>query len=131
MTQAASSASVVKGLLVAAAQGRLHEVQSLLDGGRCRVNDEDEVCTSRGSTLVYQSEVCCVFAVKPVCSRVECCLFAVFVCLYVCVYQVRVGVFLDRRIFITPTYVYMYIHISRYHGKHGISLWVIRYIPTV
>ena len=42
--QAASSASVVKDLLVAAAEGRLHEVQSLLDGGRCRVNDEDEVC---------------------------------------------------------------------------------------
>ena len=44
MTQGASSASVVKDLLVAAAEGRLHEVQSLLDGGRCRVNDEDEVC---------------------------------------------------------------------------------------
>ena len=44
MTQAASSASVVKDLLVAAAEGRLHEVRSLLDGGRCRVNDEDEVC---------------------------------------------------------------------------------------
>ena len=47
MTQAASSASVVKDLLVAAAEGRLHEVQSLLDRGRCRVNDENEVCTSR------------------------------------------------------------------------------------
>ena len=67
MTQAASSASVVKNLLVAAAEGRLHEVQSLLDGGRCRVNDEDEVCTSRGTTLAY--------------SRVECCVFAVCVCL--------------------------------------------------
>ena len=44
MTQAASSASVVKDLLMAAAEGRLHEVQSVLDGGRCRVNDEDEVC---------------------------------------------------------------------------------------
>ena len=42
--QAASSASVVKDLLVAAAKGRLHELQSLLDGGRCRVNDEDKVC---------------------------------------------------------------------------------------
>ena len=52
---------------MAAAEGRLHEVQSLLDGGRCRVNDEDEVCTSRGSALVY--------------SRVECCVFAVCVCL--------------------------------------------------
>ena len=67
MTQTASSASVVKDLLVAAAQGRLHEVQSLLDGGRCGVNDENVVCTSRGSTLVY--------------SRVECCVFAVCVCL--------------------------------------------------
>ncbi len=47
MTQAASSASVVKDLLVAAAKGRLHEVQSFLDGGRCKVNDEYEVCTSR------------------------------------------------------------------------------------
>ena len=52
---------------MAAAEGRLHEVQSLLDGGGCRVNDEYEVCTSRGSTLVY--------------SRVECCVFAVCVCL--------------------------------------------------
>ena len=67
MSQAASSASEVKDLLVAAAEGRLHEVQSLLDGGRCRVNDENEVCTSRGSTLVY--------------SRVECCVFAVCLCL--------------------------------------------------
>ena len=67
MTQTASSASVVKDLLVAAAEGRLHEVQSLLDAGRCRVNDEDEVCTSRGSTLMY--------------SRVECCVLAVCVCL--------------------------------------------------
>ena len=63
MTQATSSASVIKDLLVAAAEGRLHEVQSLLDGGRCRVNDENEVCTSRGSTLysVFESRV--VFAV--------------------------------------------------------------------
>ena len=29
---------------MAAAEGRLQDVQSLLDGGRCRVNDEDEVC---------------------------------------------------------------------------------------
>ena len=29
---------------MAAAKGRLQEVQSLLDGGRCRVNDENEVC---------------------------------------------------------------------------------------
>ena len=43
MTQATSSASVVKGLLVAAAEGKLQEVQSLLDGGRCRVNDDDGV----------------------------------------------------------------------------------------
>ena len=50
MTQATSSASVVKDLLAAAAEGRLHEVQSLLDGGRCRVNDENEVCTSRGTS---------------------------------------------------------------------------------
>ena len=27
--------------------------------------------------------------------------------------------------------MYVYIYISRYHGKCGISLWVIRYIPTV
>ena len=90
MTQAASSAAVVKDLLVAAAEGRLHEVQSLLDGGRCRVNDEDEVGTSRGTTLVY--------------SRVECCLLCL--CLYV---SVRVGVFLDGMIFISPTYVYVLV----------------------
>ena len=47
--QAAASASLLKDLLLAAAEGRLHEVQSLLDGGRCKVNDEDEVCTSRDS----------------------------------------------------------------------------------
>ena len=43
--QAAASASLLEDLLVAAAEGRLHEVQSLLDSGRCKVNDEDEVCT--------------------------------------------------------------------------------------
>ena len=43
---AAASASLLKDLLVAAAEGRLHEVQSLLQGGRCKVNDADEVCTS-------------------------------------------------------------------------------------
>ena len=90
MTQAASSASVVKDLLVAAAEGRLQEVQSLLDGGRCKVNDENEVCTSRGSTLVY--------------SRVECCVFAGCVCLPS---PVRVGVCLDVMIVISPTYVYI------------------------
>ena len=45
MTQAASSASLLKDLLLAAEEGRLREVQSLLDKGRCKVNDEDEVCT--------------------------------------------------------------------------------------
>ena len=43
---AAASASLLKDLLVAAAKGWLHEVHSLLQGGRCKVNDEDEVCTS-------------------------------------------------------------------------------------
>ena len=44
MTQAAASTSLLKDLLLAAEEGRLHEVQSLLDKGRCKVNDEDEVC---------------------------------------------------------------------------------------
>ena len=48
---------------MAAGKGRLHEVQSLLDGGRCKVNDEDEVCTSRGSELAYQNIVLCVVCV--------------------------------------------------------------------
>ena len=51
-----------------AAEGRLHEVESLIDGGICRVNDANEVCLYRPvrwyGTLVYQSEVCCVFAVN-------------------------------------------------------------------
>ena len=29
----------------------------------------------------------------------------------------------------TCSSLYVYIYISRYHGKRGISLWVIRYIP--
>ena len=45
VTQAAASTSLFKDLLLASEEGRLHDVQSLLDGGRCKVNDEDEVCT--------------------------------------------------------------------------------------
>ena len=44
ITQAAASTSQVKDLLLASEIGRLHVVQSLLDGGRCKVNEEDEVC---------------------------------------------------------------------------------------
>ena len=34
------------------------------------------------------------------------------------------------RTFHTNSFVYIYVcNISRYHGKCGISLWVIRYIP--
>ena len=44
-TQAVTSGAPVIDLLKAAGKGRLHEVQSLLDGRRCKVNDEDEVCT--------------------------------------------------------------------------------------
>ena len=43
--QAAASTSLLKDLLLASEEGRLHDVQSLLDGGRCKVNEEDEVCT--------------------------------------------------------------------------------------
>ena len=43
--QAAASTSPLKDLLLASEEGRLHDVQSLLDGGRCKVNDEDEVST--------------------------------------------------------------------------------------
>ena len=43
--QAAASTSLLKDLLLASEEGRLHDVQSLLDRGRCKVNDEDEVCT--------------------------------------------------------------------------------------
>ena len=45
---------------MAAEEGRLHEVQSLLDGGRCRVNDEDEVCIYVPVGGVYQKGVLCV-----------------------------------------------------------------------
>ena len=48
---------------MAAGKGRLHEVQSLLDRGRCKVNDEDEVCTSRGSILGYENIVLSVVCV--------------------------------------------------------------------
>ena len=68
--QAAASASPLKDLLVAAGKERLHEVQSLLDRGRCKVNDEDEVCTSKGIELVYEDIV----------LRVVC----VWMCMYIC-----------------------------------------------
>ena len=45
ITQAAAITSPLKDLLLASAEGRLHDVQCLLDGGRCKVNEEDEVCT--------------------------------------------------------------------------------------
>ena len=96
MTQAKSSASVVKDLLVAAAEGRLLEVQSLLDGGRCRVNDENEVCTSRDSTLAY--------------SRVEHCVFAVCVCLFS---KSRNG-FEWHDCYLTSTYIQMYVRRGKY-----------------
>ena len=35
----------MKDLLLAAEEGRLNDVQSLLDRGRCKVDDEDEVCS--------------------------------------------------------------------------------------
>ena len=79
---------------MAAAEGRLHEVQSLLDGGRCGVNDEDEVCTSRGSTLVY--------------SRVELCL------LYVSVCPVRIGMVLNGMIVISPIRLHLYVRRGKY-----------------
>ena len=61
ITQAAtSSASAKERLLLAAEQGRLHQVQALLDEKRCKVNDEDEVSTSRSSKLVLLSVVCCL-----------------------------------------------------------------------
>ena len=68
ITQAAASTSLLKDLLLASEEGRLHDVQSLLDRGRCKVNDEDEVCAI-GEVLVCESTVClCV-----------CCM-----CLYTC-----------------------------------------------
>ena len=78
---------------MAAAEGRLHEVQSLLDGGRCRVNDEDEVCMYvpvGWNTSISECEGCCVFAVKVCLSR-----------------KSRSG--LDGMIVISPTYVCMYV----------------------
>ena len=45
ITQAAASTTLLKDLLLASEEGRLHDVQSLLDGRRCKVNEEDEVCT--------------------------------------------------------------------------------------
>ena len=44
MIKASASASLLKDLLLAAEEGSLQKVQSFLDGGRCKVNDEDEVC---------------------------------------------------------------------------------------
>ena len=68
--QAAASSSLLKDLLVASVEGRLHDVQSLLDGGRCKVNDEDEVCAI-GAVLVREY---CVFVCLCVCCM----------CLYTC-----------------------------------------------
>ena len=60
ITQAAASTSLLKDLLLASEEGRLHDVQSLLDGGRCKVNDEDEVCTV--GKFQCMRELCvCVF----------------------------------------------------------------------
>ena len=59
VTKASASASLLKDLLLAAEEGSLQKVQSFLDGGRCRVNDEDEVCIYqyRDSKLVYDSYI--------------------------------------------------------------------------
>ena len=62
ITQGAASPSLLKDLLLASEEGRLHDVQSILDGGRCKVNDEDEVCTARAAP-VYEGIVfvACVY----------------------------------------------------------------------
>ena len=75
---------------MAAGKGRLHEVQSLLDGGRCKVNDEDEVCTSRGSCIP-----CISCALRVPCGL---CLMSK---------QVRVGMVLDGISSQLRTYVYV------------------------
>ena len=61
--QASLTVSLLKDLLVAAEEGRLYEIQSLIDSGRCQVNNEDEVCTTRDSMLrtLYMRILCCVF----------------------------------------------------------------------
>ena len=69
ITQAAASASLLKDFLYAAWEGRLHNVQSLLEGGRCKPTDEDEVCTSRDC----------------MCMRVLCCCICVCICICPCV----------------------------------------------
>ena len=71
---------------MAAGKGRLHEVQSLLDGGRCKVNDEDEVCTSVGSELVYEDILLCVVCV---CTYTYICLCVptyVWLCINLCMF---------------------------------------------
>ena len=70
--QAAASTSPLKDLLLASEEGRLHDVQSLLDGGRCKVNDEDEVCTV-GAVLVYERNVCLCVCVFVACVSVYTC----------------------------------------------------------
>ena len=68
--QAAASTSLLKDLLLASEEGRLHDVLPLLDEGRCKVNDEDEVCAI-GEVLVCESIVC---------------LCVCYMCLYICLY---------------------------------------------
>ena len=83
ITQASSSTMLLKDLLVASKDGRLHEVQSLLDGGQCKVNDEDEVRTV-GAVLVCASVVCLCVCCMYLCTYMSKCIFE-YVCAYVCV----------------------------------------------
>ena len=63
--QSATSTSLLKDLLLASEEGRLYDVQFLLDRGRCKVNDEDEVCTVK-TVLVYKNILClCVCCMCP------------------------------------------------------------------
>ena len=105
--QAAASASPLKDLLVAAGKGRLHEVQSLLDGGKCKVNDENEVCTSRSSCIP-----CISRALRVPCGL---CLMSK---------QVRVIVVLDG----TSSQLHTYVHLCL--CQTSVSLPLLPVSPT-
>ena len=63
----------MEDLLLAAEKGRLNDVQSLLDGGRCKVDDEDEVSPCTSSVGLCVVSVClqnlgvCVFGHVSAC----------------------------------------------------------------
>ena len=82
---------------------------------------------------VYVCVCVCLCECESICMSCEhsCASIRTELCVYVCVFAFFVGTCtcLSVHVRVHACILCVHIYISRYHGKRGISLWVIRYIP--